>query len=61
MLIDEAIAFHWPKLVYLDNKNFADAIKKLTGISVTPAQAKQRRVRLGLTSRCPAGRRRSPR
>ena len=57
MLMDEAIAFHWPKLVYLRNKQFAAAIKKLTGISVTPAQAKQRRVRLGLASRCPAGRR----
>jgi hypothetical protein len=58
LILDEAIAFHWPKLLYLDNKQFADAVTKLTGIQVTAAQAKQRRVRLGLTSRCPPGQRR---
>jgi hypothetical protein len=60
MLIQEAIAFHWPKLVYLDNKGFAAALKDLTGITMTPAAAKKHRVRLGLFSRCPAGRRSSP-
>ena len=57
MSIDEVIVFHWPELVYLDNKEFAKAVRNLTGITVTPAQAKQRRVRLELSSRCPAGRR----
>lgn len=57
MQIDEAILFYWPRMVYFDRKQFAEEIKKLTGISVTPAQARQRRIRLGLTSRCPAGRR----
>jgi hypothetical protein len=57
MCIDEAIVFHWPKLLYLDQRQFAEAIKNLTGIAVTPAQAKKRRKRLDLFSRCPAGRR----
>jgi hypothetical protein len=58
--IDYAIAFHWPKLVYLDNKQFAQEINQiLSGIRLTPAQAKQRRVRLNLSSRCPPGRRAS--
>ena len=59
--IDYAIAFHWPKLVYLDNKQFVEEISRLvSGIRLTPAQAKQRRIRLNLTSRCPSGRRPSP-
>jgi hypothetical protein len=56
VLIDYFIAFHWPKLVYLNNADFAKAVTDATGISVTPAQAKQRRVRLNLGSRSPAGR-----
>ena len=56
LLIDYAIAFYWPKLVYLNNKEFAKAVKDTVGVEVTPAQAKQRRVRLNLSSRCPPGR-----
>jgi hypothetical protein len=56
LLVDYFIAFHWPQLVYLNNADFAKAVTDATGICVTPAQAKQRRVRLNLGSRSPAGR-----
>jgi hypothetical protein len=53
-ITDYAIAFNWPSLVYLSAREFADELNRIldgTGITVTPGQAKQRRLSWDLTPR----------
>lgn len=54
VLIDRTIAFNWPRLVYLSDREMAAEVNRLlseTGIKVTASQVKARRLRLDLTSR----------